>query len=512
MTGAPLSPGGRQLWSLLPEHYRARDNGDLAAYLDAFGEVVDLLRGIIQQRLADSFPDDPAVQPWVLPYLADLIDPRLVSADAARRRAELANAATWRKTKGTLRMVEQIAGVLGGFGWTDGDPAARPRQPVIVQEGFARVAVTPRVPLRTPPERLADRRKLLVDGSLPMGTVDFRYYSRRIAARDPTTWIQANPHGVPCFPGSVEDLSARTPDLRTPTWRTGHHHPDRVLIFTVPHAGFFPPGWDLVPPPTGDDRGVAGGVLVGPQVVESSADQTFTLTDCTLDDTLHVKTGGVRLVRCAIRNLVIDTPEMLDDHQRATGQPVVTASDCLFDRVHAAGLAQLTFCTVLNDFHAPRVWTSDSLFAGSFDVPKPAEPWHRDAQRQYDGTPECAVRYCRVPPAALVPDAPDASDDGSGPRTGRRDFGAFHCVSDRAFFSAPGFGVRGSGVLLPLSGPAIEAGAEDGGELGAYHHRGHAAHARAVLDKLRDNLPVGQVAVVIPDPKLDHAPPTLKSR
>ena len=48
MTAAPASPGGRQLWGLLPEHYRARDNGDLAAYVDALGEVLDLLRGIIQ--------------------------------------------------------------------------------------------------------------------------------------------------------------------------------------------------------------------------------------------------------------------------------------------------------------------------------------------------------------------------------------------------------------------------------------------------------------------------------
>ena len=195
MTAAPASPGGRQLWGLLPEHYRARDNGDLASYVDALGEVLDLLRGIIQQRLADTFPDDPGLQPWVLPYLADLIDPRVVSADETRRRAEIANAAVWRKTKGTLGMVEQIATVLGGFGWTDGTPAARPKEPVIVKEGFRRVEVTPRVPLSSPPEVSADRRKLLVDASLPMGTVDFRFYSRRLASAN-GTWVQANPHGV----------------------------------------------------------------------------------------------------------------------------------------------------------------------------------------------------------------------------------------------------------------------------------------------------------------------------
>lgn len=508
MTAAPASPGGRQLWGLLPEHYRARDNGDLASYVDALGEVLDLLRGIIQQRLADTFPDDPELQPWVLPYLADLIDPRVVSADETRRRAEIANAAIWRKTKGTLGMVEQIATVLGGFGWTDGTPAARPKEPVIVKEGFRRVAVTPRVPLNPPTEVLADRRKLLVDASLPMGTVDFRFYSRRLAPSN-GTWVQVNPHGVPCFPGSVEDYSVRTPDLRTPTWRTGHSHPGRVLIFTVPHAGFFPPGWNLAPTPESDDHGASGGVFVGPQQVASNANEAFTLTDCWLDGTLRVKSGGVRLLRCAIREIIVETPQMVDELNQATGKPVLSATDCLFESVTSAGLAEITFTTVLANFEAPRVWTSDSLFAGAFDVPKPAEPWHKDDDGVYDGTPESAIRYSRVPPAVLTA---DLVDPGGGQPQKRLDFRAFRSVSDPPFFSSSSFAVPGSGVLLPLSGPAIEAGAEDGGELGAYHHRGHAVHARAVLDKLRDYLPVGQIAAIIPDAKLNFPPPTIKSR
>ena len=155
-------------------------------------------------------------------------------------------------------------------------------------------------------------------------------------------------------------------------------------------------------------------------------------------------------------------------------------------RSTSAGLAELTFTTVLASFKAPRVWTSDSLFAGTFDVPKPAQPWHKDVNGVYDGTPESAIRYSRVPPAVLTA---DLIDPGGGQPQQRLDFRAFRSVSDPPFFSSSSFAVPGSGVLLPLSGPAIEAGAEDGGELGAYHHRGHAVHARAVLDKLRDYLP-----------------------
>jgi hypothetical protein len=506
MTAAPSSPGGRQLWALLPEHYRSRDNGDLASYVDALGEVVDLLRGVIQQRLADSFPDHPDLQPWVLPYLADLIDPRVVSADETRRRAEIANAALWRKTKGTLRMVEQIAAALGGFGWSDGDPAARPSEPVRVDEGLRRVAVTPRVPLDTPPEIIANRKQLLAHASLPMGTVDLRFYSRRIASGEGRAPVQANPHGVPCFPGSVEDLAARTPDLRMASWRSGFAHPSRVLIFTVPHAGFFPPGWELGPAPVEDDTSARGGVL-GTGRIEQAPDALYTVEDCIIDGTLTVKAGAVRLVRCAVKSLVVETPIAVDAARRPTGKPVVVATDCLFESIQSAGLAQLTHCTVLGNFVAPRAWVSDSLFAGSFDVPKSAEPWHKNAQGDYDGTPTNALRYSRVPPSTLVAQQIPAS---RGQSARRLDFQPYRCTGRAPFFAASQFGVGGCGVLLPSSGPEIEAGAEDGGELGAYHHRGHAVRARAVLEKLRDYLPVGQVAVIIPDPKLGFAPPTLE--
>jgi hypothetical protein len=507
MSPIPASPGGRQLWGLLPEHHRSRDGGDLAAYVDALGEVLDLLRDVIEQRSADTFPDHADLQPWVLPYIADLVDTHLVSADEVRRRAEIANAVFWRKTKGTLRMVEQIALALGGFGWTDGTPAARPREPVRVEEGLRRVAVTPRVPLGAPPALRADRRRLLRDASLPMGTVDFRFYSRRIASADGRE-SQVNPHGVPCFPGGVEDLAARTPDVRTPGLRRGLAHPSRVLIFAVPHPGFFPPGWELVPRPTESDHAARGGILVGPRQIEQNAHEVFTIEDCIFDGPLRVKAGAVKLVRCAVRSLIVDAAVMVDAQGRPTGKPVLEATDCLFETVESAGLAQLTFCTVLKRFQAPRLFASESILADAFVVPKSAEPWHRNAQGVYDGTPQNALRYSRLPAAALAPEL--VNRERLPPQ--RLDFGAYRCTSRPAFFVASEFGVPGSGVLLPASGPELDAGTEDRGELGAYHHRGHAVRARAVLEKLRDHLPVGQMPVVIPDPKLIQPPPTLKRR
>src|SRR5262249_51885993 len=155
------------------------------------------------------------------------------------------------------------------------------------------------------------------------------------------------------------------------------------------------------------------------QQVASNADEVFTLTDCWLDGTLRVKSGGGRLLRCAIREIIVDTTQMVDELNQATRKPVVAAAGCPFESVTSPGLAELTFTTVLASFKAPRVWTSDSLFAGTFDVPKPAQPWHKDANGVYDGTPESAIRYGRVPPAVLTA---DLIDPGGGQPQQRLDF------------------------------------------------------------------------------------------
>jgi hypothetical protein len=70
-----------------------------------------------------------------------------------------------------------------------------------------------------------------------------------------------------------------------------------------------------------------------------------------------------------------------------------------------------------------------------------------------------------------------------------------------------GFGVAGAGVLHPATPDSIRAGADDGGELGAYHHQHLSLRAAAVLEKLAEFLPYGMEAVLIPDERLECAPP-----
>src|SRR5262249_52122618 len=139
---------GRLLYDLLPAVYRERDNtqrdgnlnvialGDLALYLDALGVLLDRFRTTLDQRLADSFPDNPptgrACQHWLIPYFARLLDVRLVSPDIGGQRDEVAQAVRWRQGKGTLATGEEI-----------GESVTRAE--VELQEGWRRVAVTPRV-------------------------------------------------------------------------------------------------------------------------------------------------------------------------------------------------------------------------------------------------------------------------------------------------------------------------------------------------------------------------------
>ena len=68
------------------------------------------------------------------------------------------------------------------------------------------------------------------------------------------------------------------------------------------------------------------------------------------------------------------------------------------------------------------------------------------------------------------------------------------------------FGERGCGVLHPATPAAIRQGAEDGGEMGAYHGDYLTLLAEALVDKLQDYLPVGLDAVVVPDERLLSMP------
>lgn len=526
----PSTVSGRELYALLPTVYRVRDQpeqggqGHLAAYLDACGALLDRLRATLEQRLADAFPaagsptgaDALEPQTWLLPYHADLLDARLHSPFAKGRRTEVARAVAWRQRKGTLAALEEIAEEVGGF-------------EVEAQEGWLRVAVTPRIGQPLLPAAAfgepsePDRANPLLarrHPGLPTVTPDVGRHSRAIACAAshpraqvstfrgvPVAWRQLDAQGAPCFPGSFEDASRRTVDVRTPSARAGQIHPRRLLLFVPPTEGFFPFNAVLLPwgernqPAHRDHVRDSGGdprSIVNPKPAQAVMITTspppfdeakVVIEDLVFDGTVHLTAGRIVLRRSAVKRLVVDTAD--------GARPVIEAVDCLFDEVEAPdGLVRLEATTVMKSLDCRRLLASDSLLAGTVTLaPRP-------------GDARSCTRYSRVPRALLA--LPIARLERASVTTAEPIFlGHGHCTRDQppVFRPVDRFGDPGYGVLDVATPEAICAGAEDGGEMGGDHHRAPCLARAAVLAKLEEFLPVGIEAVLVPDSRLLVPPP-----
>ena len=108
-----------KLYALLPSIYRIRDQEEgepLKAYLAVLAEQVEVLQEDLSQLYDDQFIETCAE--WVVPYLGDLIGYRRLqgatSPDGSSR-AEVANTIAYRRRKGTLSIVEQLATDVTGW-------------------------------------------------------------------------------------------------------------------------------------------------------------------------------------------------------------------------------------------------------------------------------------------------------------------------------------------------------------------------------------------------------------
>lgn len=565
----PETSAGRQLYALLPEVYRSRDNGDLAGLLDGMGHLLGLVRSTLEQRLADSFPDEPlqgrACQPWLLPYFAELVDARLVSPDPSGQRAEVANAIGWRQVKGTLSSVERVAQDVGRF-------------EVEVQEGWKRVAATPRAgwPLPSTPKGKPGSDPFAVDR--PAGTVAFGLHARAVRpknADDPAArstrfgtemvrWRQANPHGAPCFPGSYEDPSARTADLRSPDWRKGHYHPRRLLLYFPPPAGFFRPGatpvawtaWqsgfqeleariadlkaagvDLLP--------ISGGRVVE-RLKDGSSPALYRIRkDEDVQAERTTEADGTVVTRLRLQGQWLE--ERADANLkelRSLGDVVQVQGNISLPGDGTFVFEKIAFLGKLDVPAARLVFRDSAARQVNAANPDKAEPVV-DAVSSLFGAVDTAglarLEYVTVL-GDLTAGRLQASDSvlaaaGGAVTVPPNDKELDHCVrysrvdsmlkvltrfctSSKPLFveldfddgrRPAQFGEPGCGVLHPACPRAIRSGSEDGGEMGAFHDRRYALALDAVSTKLQDFLPLGLDAVLIPDPRLHGVPPALKT-
>jgi hypothetical protein len=110
-----------ELFQLLPRLYRQRDAepsqaGALEALLQVLGQQADLVAADLGQLYDDAFIETCA--DWVVPYLGDLLGVRLLhplGPGAGRQRALVANILDYRRRKGTLAALEDLAYQVTGW-------------------------------------------------------------------------------------------------------------------------------------------------------------------------------------------------------------------------------------------------------------------------------------------------------------------------------------------------------------------------------------------------------------
>lgn len=104
------------LYELLPEEYRlqdAREGYRLRSLLEVIGGQVRLAKADIDRLLENLFIE--TAQPWVIPYLGDLVGSLPLEEVPRGARADVARTIAWRRRTGTIPMLEEMARTVTGW-------------------------------------------------------------------------------------------------------------------------------------------------------------------------------------------------------------------------------------------------------------------------------------------------------------------------------------------------------------------------------------------------------------
>jgi hypothetical protein len=105
------------LYQLLPTLHKIKDSEQgykLKAILDIISDQANIIYRDIGGLWDDFFIE--TCQPWVIPYIADLVGSTPLHQVAARGRADVAKTIQYRRRKGTLPMLEEMARDVTGWG------------------------------------------------------------------------------------------------------------------------------------------------------------------------------------------------------------------------------------------------------------------------------------------------------------------------------------------------------------------------------------------------------------
>lgn len=107
-----------KLWEWIPAIYRELDKTEGGDALRSFVQAL-ASKSAVLKRSQDRLWDDQSIEladDWAIPYIADLVATRLVSALNPRaRRADVAKTIYYRRRKGTLAVLEQLIADMTGW-------------------------------------------------------------------------------------------------------------------------------------------------------------------------------------------------------------------------------------------------------------------------------------------------------------------------------------------------------------------------------------------------------------
>lgn len=505
------SPFGELLYNMLPEHYRDRDDGFLAQYIDICGSLMDSINSALDSLHEDFLPSEKSqvkAQPWTLPYTAKLYGASLISPDDAGKKNEIQSSIRWNKRKGTLICIEEIMEAIAGTeciiseGRSKVAISARPGEPVLPAEYYGQkssdylplspstASKHPGIPAVTP---VLDKTSLPVTTDKAAPDVQKSFIAGKAVA-----WRVEKNHGVPAVQNSFFDRSLRTLDFREPSVRGGQAHPSLVVLHIPPFSGFFNAhikyrNWKK----EWVDNGFEDNHLMVYRHEQKDSRDKITIRsktgkpvyiqyriitedcDVKLDGivckhNMEVRNGNLLLKKSAVPSVTV------------TGngfEPVCEMYDSLAKNIQCSkGTIRLEHATVLKSIFCDCLLASDSIIT-ALKITKDRDNINKSVAG--------FIRY-----SVLAPGFRELK------QTTDLQYDEQSVATEKTLFYETEWGLPGCGVIIRGSSGFVESGAENLGVLGCYNHMFYSRKFAAVQQKIKDFLPIGIKAAVIEDPML----------
>lgn len=196
--------------------------------------------------------------------------------------------------------------------------------------------------------------------------------------------------------------------------------------------------------------------------------ENYLIEDVVINAELNLD-APVNLSQSAVKSLSVTVNSLIEENN----EPALNATDSLMDSINVQGLCQLEYCTVLENLSCTNLQASDCILLDKDNINTLTKIYLRYSAVPYLLAGNIAEERGRIYEETMSRSNP-------------------LFMHDEHNFGEPGYA-----VLHPVCESSIRQGAEDGGEMGAYHHRHYVLREQATLDKLKEFLPVTQQPVLI---------------